>query len=220
MDLGGESNTWGVILRELPEKGLVLEKGLSLTEKGVVAVSLEEILAYVKANRVLATSIDAPLNFSLKIKKGFRMSDLALKELLPEGYKKWVLSYHALMGIPLRGYLLAQKLSPYCGAILETHPRASLYFMLPEERKYLAHKYKREGLLQEERNFLKTYFQKTFFLDLPLSVFEKVDFLDALICGLVSYLFMKNPERLLFLPQEEDLTGFGPFVIYHPGSSL
>ncbi len=219
VDLGGASNTWGVVLRELPEKGLFLEKGLSLKEKGLVAVSLEEILAFVRGNRVLATSMDAPLHFSLKIAKGFRRSDLTLRELLPKEYRRWVLSYHALMGIPLRGYLLAQKLSPYCGAILETHPRASLYFMLPEEKKYLAHKYKREGLVQEEKRFLQTYFQKNFSLDLPLYVFENGDFLDALVCALVSYLYIKNPESLFFLPQEEDLTGFGPFVIYYSGFS-
>jgi predicted nuclease with RNAse H fold len=214
VDLGGGSNTWAVALKKLPKRGLLLENVLSFNETELKNVTSEEILAFVKNNRVLALSIDAPLSFSLKVEKGFRLADLALRNLLPGPYRKWVLSYHTLMGIPLRGLLLAQKLSPYCGTILETHPRASFYFLLPEEKRYLASKYKKEGLLPEETDFLINYFEKHFFIKLPKMVFDKADFLDAFICSLTSYIYVKAPEKLLFLPQEEDLTGFGPFVIY------
>ncbi|PMP61413.1 MAG: hypothetical protein C0197_05685 [Caldimicrobium thiodismutans] len=213
VDLGGGEKTFAVAIREKTNVGLHIEKSLSLKNNSPKPSSMVEIIEFVRKNPVLGTAIDAPLSFSINLEKGFRASDLALRSLLPREYRKWVLSYHALMGIPLRGLLLAQKLSPYCGAILETHPRASFFFLLPKEKRYLAHKYKREPLEEEEINYLKNYFKKLFSIELTHTFFYD-DLLDALICALTSYLFFKKPEKLLFLPQEEkDLFGFGPFVI-------
>ncbi|MGB9761960.1 MAG: DUF429 domain-containing protein [Caldimicrobium thiodismutans] len=213
VDLGGGEKTFAVAIREKTNVGLHIEKSLSLKNNSPKPSSMVEIIEFVRKNPVLGTAIDAPLSFSINLEKGFRASDLALRSLLPREYRKWVLSYHALMGIPLRGLLLAQKLSPYCGAILETHPRASFFFLLPKEKRYLAYKYKKELLEEEEIDYLKNYFKKLFSLKLTHLIFYD-DLLDALICALTSYLFFKKPEKLLFLPQEEkDLFGFGPFVI-------
>lgn len=214
VDLGGGSKTYAIALREEKNKGLILEKVLSLKDKTPRSSTCEEIIEFVRKKRVLVTAIDAPLSFSLTLEKGLRSSDLALKALLPKENRKWVLSYHALMGIPLRGLLLAEKLSPYCGTIIETHPRASLYFSLSREKKYLADKYKKEALKEGEIQYLKKFFEELFSIEIENFFFYNSDLLDALICALTGYLFLKTPEKLIFLPQDEvDLIGFGPFVI-------
>lgn len=221
VDLGGGSKTFAVALKEKNEKGLFLEKALSLKNNIPRTSSLEEIAEFVRGNRVLVTAIDAPLSYSLSLERGFRSSDRALKALLPRESKKWVLSYHALMGIPLRGLLLAQKLSPYCGTIIETHPRASFFFLLSEEKRYLAHKYKKEILKENEREYLKNLFKELFSLEFEEEIFHKADLFDAILCAITGYLFLKSPENLIFLPQEEkDLIGFGPFVIIGRSFSL
>lgn len=216
VDLGGGNNTWAIAIRE-EEKGLAVERTLSLKNKNPEACSFEEIFEFVRNYTVLATAIDAPLSYSLTLKKGLRSSDLALKALLPKEYRNWVLSYHALMGIPLRGFLFAEKLSPYCGAIIETHPRASFYFILPEEKKYLAYKYKKSSLDEKEIEYLKFLFKEFFSLALFAFHFNIIDLFDAILCALTAYLYMKMPEKLVFLPKKEkDLTGYGPFVIIGP----
>ncbi|MEZ0343263.1 MAG: DUF429 domain-containing protein [Caldimicrobium sp.] len=220
VDLGGGSNTWAVALKE-EEKVLFVEKALSLKGENPEPCSFEEIFEFARKHSVLVSAIDAPLSYSLTLKKGLRSADLALKGLLPKEYRNWVLSYHALMGIPLRGLLFAQKLSPYCGAIIETHPRASFYFLLPEEKKYLSYKYKKSSLDEGEIEYLKFLFKEFFSLKLLSSHFHKADLLDAILCALTAYLYLKMPEKLLFLPKKEkDLTGYGPFVIIEPSFSL
>ncbi len=212
VDLGGSSKTYALALKE-ERKKVKLIKALSLTEKKIKALSLKEIEIFTKENRVLGCAIDAPLSFSPSIEKGLRKSDQSLRSLLPKKAQGWVLSYHTLMGIPIRGYLLAQNLSPFCGALLKTHPRASFYFLLPEEKRAITFKYKKEALTLEEKTFLSELFSSQFSLEVPLPIFEHPDSLDALICALTVYFYFKNPEKLLFLPQEEELQGFGPFVI-------
>ena len=198
-----------------------MERALSLKKDAPEACSVEEIFEFVRNNAVLGIAIDAPLSYSLTLKKGLRSADFALKELLPKGYRNWVLSYHALMGIPLRGFLLAQRLSPYCGAILETHPRASLYLILPEEKKDLAYKYKKERLNKGDFEYLASFFKECFSLELLENHLYSPDLFDALLCALAAYLYLKMPEKLLFLPMEEkDLTGYGPFVVIGPSVSL
>ncbi|MCS7199500.1 MAG: DUF429 domain-containing protein [Caldimicrobium sp.] len=215
IDLGGSKNTWVVALKENPyerERLYLCEAPLKNNYPG--KIPLEEILKFAKENRVLTVAIDAPLSFSLNLEKGWRKSDLTLRSLLPQEGKNWVLSYHALMGIPIRGYLLAQSLCPYVGTILESHPRANLYMILPENRKYLAHKYKKGGLLPEERSFLMSYVTDLFKIELTEEVIDNSGLLDALLCALVGFYYCRYPEKLTFLPPEEEAIGFGPFVIF------
>ena len=217
IDIGGGANTWALALERHPsEKKLSLVSGeLSLKDKPS-PVSLQEICEFLFKRRVLVTALDAPLSFSLALEKGLRRSDQALRELLPSKAKSWVLSYHGLMGIPLRAYLLAKSISPYCGTILETHPRASLYFLLPNAKREIAFKYKKEGLSEAEILWLRDFLRELFSLDAPLDLLKRDGVLDALICALTAYLYQKAPEKLFFLPQEEDLEGFGPFVVIWP----
>ncbi|OAQ20575.1 hypothetical protein [Thermosulfurimonas dismutans] len=56
--------------------------------------------------------------------------------------RNWVVSYHGLQAVPVRGKILAEALSPVVETILETHPRVSLYFCLQEEMKDLVFLYK------------------------------------------------------------------------------
>lgn len=217
VDIGGGENTWAVALCEEHLSGkLRLEEGI-LSPAGIRRVAMTEIESFCHAERVLGVAVDAPLSFSLALEKGFRASDRKLRELLPRGCRSWVLSYHGLMGIPIRAYLLAGKLSPYCGTIIETHPRAGLFFILPEERRNLSLKYKGEGLSSEEILWLADFLKERFCLEISqrtvTSLLAKEGILDALICALTVWAYHRAPERLLFLPSEEGLQGYGPFVV-------
>lgn len=217
VDIGGGENTWAVALVEEGSAGKIALYLEGLSFAGQRKVALSEIERFCLSERVLGIAIDAPLSFSLNLEKGFRASDRRLRELLPREYRSWVLSYHGLMGIPIRAYFFAKHLSPYCGTIIETHPRAGLYFILPEERKVLAWKYKRSGLSEEETRWLKEFLEEKFSLSISdafeSSVMRKEGILDALMCALTAFTYHRFPERLLFLPSEEGLEGFGPFVV-------
>lgn len=214
IDLAGSKNTWAVSL-EKGEKGLALTPVLSLKNSSSPSIitDLFEILSFCMKNKVLSVAIDAPLSFSLSNSTGFRLSDRKLKELLPKKAKNWVVSYHALMGVPIRALLLAQEISPYCGAILETHPRACFYLALPEDKKYLAFEYKKRNLNEEEEKFLLKFFLEKFKLKISFPFSFKEGIIDAIFCALVANFYFSSPERLLFLPSEEGLKGFGPFVL-------
>ena len=175
---------------------------------------IKDVIKFCLNYKVLGVGIDAPLSFSLfEDRRGLRSSDRILKEMLPKKAKNWVVSYHTLMAVPLRALLLAEKLSPFCGTILETHPRACFYFSLAEEYKPLAFKYKKENLIAEEVGFILKMFEERFRLKglIKESVVEGV--IDAIFCGLAVYFFHRFPEKLKFLPSEPSATGFGPFVI-------
>lgn len=217
VDIGGGENTWALVLREERPKGEVILHREALSLAGPKRVSLSEIEQFCQTEKVLAVAIDAPLSFSPTLEKGFRKSDKTLRDLLPKDYKNWVLSYHGLMGIPIRAYLFAKRISPYCGTIIETHPRAGLFFILPEERRVLASKYKRGGLSTEELSWLVDHLRAKYDIVIPGDCsdlfFGKEGLIDALICALTAWAYHRFPERLIFLPQDEGLEGFGPFVV-------
>ncbi len=214
IDLAGTKNTWAV---SLEKKGnyLSLTETLSLKkpEQPLAIKDLFEVVSFCTKNRVLSVAIDAPLSFSLSNLTGFRLSDIKLKEMLPKNAKKWVVSYHALMGVPIRAFLLAQEISTYCGTILETHPRACFYFTLPEDKKYLAFEYKKRKLTEEEKSFLLQFLFKKFHLKFLFSFSLNEGILDAIFCALVASFYIFFPEKLYFLPSESGLKGFGPFVL-------
>jgi len=215
IDIAGKDNTWAVVLSEKQGK-LQLEKFLCLENLNAPkSVPLHKIVEFVKKEKVLCTAIDAPLSYSLNNETGLRKSDKVLKALLPKNAKNWVVSYHALMGVPLRALLLAEGISPYCGAILETHPRASFYFSLPEKKKEIAFKYKKSGI-EEEKEFLLNWLKKRFNLLIPLEIKLKEGILDAIFCALAGYFYFVSPAKLIFLQSEKNLKGFGPFVVISP----
>ncbi len=213
IDIAGSKNTWAVALKK--QNNLLNLSPLLSLKSPLQPSPIKDFLPIVdfcKKEKVLAVAIDAPLSFSLKDEKGLRTSDKALKKLLPKKAKSWVVSYHTLMAVPIRALLLSEALSPLCGTIIETHPRASLYFCLPEDKKEISFIYKKKLLLKDEKfliNWLKEVFQLN--IDFEFKLTEGI--LDAIMCAIAGYLYHKSPERLLFLPSEENFKGFGPFVI-------
>ncbi len=204
VDLGGEENTWAVAVdREgNPFPGLSLPEG--------EPVALAEILDFIRKNRVLAAALDAPISFSLTDRKGLREADHRLREILrgEGGEPGWVVSYHALMGIPVRGLLLAEALAPMVGTIIETHPRAALYLALPQEKKSLVKTYK--GLRPEAEAALRELWRALFPEENPRRITHGL--LDASVCALTARAYHLAPENLLFLPSSGS-RGFGPFVV-------
>ncbi|AEH22472.1 hypothetical protein TOPB45_0366 [Thermodesulfobacterium geofontis OPF15] len=213
IDIAGSKNTWVIALKN-EDKILKLCPLLSLETPSFPSYieDFSLIINFCKKNKVLAVSIDAPLSFSFKDKKGLRISDKALKELLPKKARSWVVSYHTLMAVPIRALLLSEALSPFCGTIIETHPRASFYFCLPENKKELAFIYKK-SLPEDEKNFLIEWLKEKFNLSIDFEFNLTEGILDAIMCALACYFYHRMPEKLIFLPGEEALKGFGPFVV-------
>jgi len=209
VDLAGEVHTWAVALDR---------KDLSVKEwqPGL----LKELVAFCEDHPILGAAIDAPLTFGLSDRKGFREIDQKLRALLPKEARNWVVSYHGLQAVPIRGKILAEALSPLVGTILETHPRSSLYFLLPEGEKYLAFQYKRR-----RGEFLKSgkaackkildHLKNRFGIEISTPEKEITDgLIDALLCALTVYLFHTAPEKLLFLSEKgQGVFGRGPFVV-------
>ncbi len=214
IDIAGYKNTWAVVL-SLEKKGIYLKSILSLENPlKPKSMSLKDIANFCQNNKVLAVAVDAPLSFSIESEKGIRNSDKVLRDLLPSEAKPWVVSYNALMAIPIRAYLLAQTIAPYCGTIIETHPRASFYFSLPDNKKTLAFIYKKVNL-NKEKKFLINWLENKFDLCLPFDFKVTEGILDAILCAVTGYFYHRYPEKLLFLPEESNLKGFGPFVVIY-----
>jgi len=116
------------------------------------------------------------------------------------------------MAVPIRALLLSEALSPFCGTIIETHPRASFYFCLPENKKELAFIYKK-SLPEDEKDFLIRWLKEKFNLSIDFEFNLTEGILDAIMCALACYFYHRIPEKLIFLPGEEALKGFGPFVV-------
>lgn len=215
IDIAGSKNTWVVAL-ESKNNSLELCPLLSLKcpSSPTYIEDFYPIIEFCKKNRVLAVTFDAPINFSLKDRGGFRVSDKTLKKLLPKKAKSWVVSYHTLMAVPIRALLLSKLLSPFCGTLIETHPRANLYFCLPEEKKIISFTYKKI-FSQEDKIFLFNWLQEKFKLTIKFSLNFTEGILDAVMCALTGYFYHKMPEKLMFLPVDETSIGFGPFVVIY-----
>jgi predicted nuclease with RNAse H fold len=213
IDIAGSKNTWAVSLKY--EKSF-LKLCPSLSLKSPLEPSYTEdflpIIEFCMKEKVLSVAIDAPLSFSLEDKKGIRLSDKALKKILPSKARSWVVSYHALAAIPIRALLLSEALSPFCGTIIETHPRASLYFCLPQDKKEISFRYKK-NLSAADKKFLIAWLKKKFQLSIDFDFNLTEGILDAIMCALAGYFYHRAPEKLIFLPSEKNFKGFGPFVI-------
>ncbi len=207
VDVAGEENTWAVVL----SGDLTVLPVLSLSEGR--SVTLYEIVKFFEENTALAVAIDAPLTFGLMDEGGFRESDRVLREILKMkgGNPNWVVSYHVLQAVPVRGLTLAEALSPLVGTLIETHPRASLFLSLPKELKTLVQLYKRdENSLRTIWRFLVERWQLRT-EKVPRFVSDGI--VDALVCAITAYLYHKKPEELLFLPPTKGARGRGPFVV-------
>jgi len=213
----------------LERKSLRPLRALSFAESS--PTSLTEIWKFVRRQRVLAVALDAPLSFSFKDQRGWRPADRILRDVLRQsgGDPGWVMSYHALMGLPIRALLLAEALSPLVGTILETHPRAGLFLSLPELREEIQKYKSRRSSRGEKARSCRLLWEALGKIAVALGkrsglvsatggLFpappEPSDGLvDALACALTAAAYHLFPENLLFLPPSR--RGFGPFVVFN-----
>ena len=99
-----------------------------------------------------------------------------------------------MQAVPLRAQQLASLILPYVGALIETHPRSSLFFILKEKSESLK-KYKTSfKYLRQLTNKVFDYIPRLLNIDFVISPKEiKTDgALDALICALMAFLYIKD----------------------------
>jgi len=223
VDIAGAGNTWACALQNTGATLLVQEPPCSK--------KLDQIVTYCDEKLVLAAAIDAQLTWApIEVEDaGFRTSDVSLRDMLPN--KKWVQSQNSLMAVTVRGRQLAECLAPRVGTLIETHPRACLYFFAEANDKSLVesvnlYKYKpKKGDSQEDKkrakeeaNRLWNRWTQRFNIKQPKNACDVNDgALDALVCATIAYLFHESPEYLCLLVHEaRDKRGQGPFMVLRP----
>ena len=208
IDVAGASNTW---CAALSDDGTQLKLALAPH-----VATLPDIVAYTNDNDVLAAAIDAQLSIAMSNLTGFRSGDTELRNLLPAQHRNWVASVNSLMAVPIRGQMLADALSPSVATIIETHPRASLYFGCPPDHEDSIANYKRDPGAAECVSHLWAYWSTSFGLTDALST-NTDGALDAVVCATIAYLCHNDPTRLFRLRHNAvDRTGHGPFYILDP----
>jgi predicted nuclease with RNAse H fold len=210
VDIAGADNTWVAAL-------VAADDGCTIVLEPC-RHSLKQIVTYCRTETVAAVAIDAQLTMSLAAEKGFRPSDWRLRELLPADCRNWVASVNSLMSVPVRGQVLTDFLAPYVGTILETHPRASLYFALGNLSGRPVQNYKGQGT-GARKNVLQLWEQWSKRYGISSEPPPNGDgALDALVCATVAYLYHHAPETLLRLTGDDaELRGRGPFYVVASG---
>lgn len=225
VDIAGKNNTWACVLesdgrnhnrvlKEAPQK----ESILSLTE-----------FVQEESYDLAGVAIDAPLTWAVDPAEegGFRSSDLELKQMLASGsrdtgglnpgyVRSWVMSSSSMHAVPLRGSRLAELLGPDVGTIIETHPRACLWFFCQSRGKPLrdVYLYKKNGEMQALRRLWDGW-ADAFEIKVPRDIQINHDGqVDALVCATVACLFHQEPARLKRLKHTAtDRRGRGPFYV-------
>jgi len=210
VDVAGASNTW--VCGLAPAEG-----GLTLILPPAVQ-TLEAIVRYTEEEPVVAVAIDAPLTSAISDENGFRASDKELRKLLPVEFRAWVASQNSLMAVPLRGRQLADALAPTVGTILETHPRACLFFaardLMEPLRKYKKDEAASAALYQR---ILWDHWVTQFRIGGEQSPQLSDGALDALVCATIAALFHRQPHTLRKLCHDAaGKTGRGPFYVLEP----
>jgi len=210
IDIAGAENSWVC--------ELIWDENKLFWQKPPYQIkALGEILEIVRNKDFICCAIDAPLSFSLQAQK-WRLSDIALRCFLRREEKNWVQSPNSMQAVPLRGQQLASLIKPYIGTIIETHPRSSLAFML-NERSELLKTYKTSSkalqrLRKEVFNALPSLLDIS--LKIPQAGIKTDGGLDAFICALIAFLYIKDYNQIYKLPLEKDLRGFAPFYVFRP----
>jgi predicted nuclease with RNAse H fold len=204
VDIAGADNTWVAgLARTADGLAIVLPPG---------QMTLAEILAYCRREPVLAVAIDGQLSMSTDDERGFRDSDHALRALLPPQNRNWVASFNSLMAVPMRSLLLAERLAPEVGTLLEVHPRASLWFALGADRPDAVRHYKKHPDAAVHVATLWAGWAERFAIQGQAPSTDGG--LDALVCATLGYLYGQQPESLLHLRHPAPhKSGFGPFVV-------
>lgn len=142
--------------------------------------------------------IDAPLSLP---DDTWREEDIKLRELLGEInplYKRWVMPPLKLRGmesLTRRGISLYELLSPHM-IVGETHPRASLLFLLDDKK--VVERYKGGGneVIKRVEESLKNFLR----FDRELKTDDEV---DAIVAALTAHYYIGNRERVRFLRRDE-----------------
>jgi predicted nuclease with RNAse H fold len=209
VDVAGEKKTWVSALT-------AAEGGLELSSEAQ-PMGLESIVHFCEGNEVVSIAIDAPLTAALTDKHGRRTSDDELKDLLPRN-SNWVMSANSMMAVPVRGQLLADALAPIVGTIIETHPRACLYFFAGQKNAVESvANYKKSD--REGRRHTQTLWNMWIdhFKINSKQQADSDDALDSLVCATVAYLYHGKPTALRKLVHKAiKLYGRGPFVVLDP----
>ena len=207
VNVAGTKNTWIA--------GLSADNGSLEVVVSPRLATLSEVFDLCEQRNVVAVAIDAQLTIALSEDSGFRTSDLHLRSLLPADCRNWVASINSLMAVPVRGQLLADTLSPTVATILETHPRASLFFGLEQNAPVseAIRNYKRgEGTQAHIRTLWQAWAER--YHVRSNSPVHSDGALDAVVCATVAYLFHPMPEKLLRLRHEvPHKTGRGPCYV-------
>jgi predicted nuclease with RNAse H fold len=209
VDIAGGENTW---LACLAKDGTRV-----FLEQQPRRASLAEIVQLAEQRDVVAVAVDAQLSIAVSDENGFRSSDLELRSLLPEGFRTWVASFNSLMAVPIRARMLAEGLSPAVATIIETHPRASLYFACGEVLDQAVRDYKKNGPdIPGHVDALWKAWCSRFAIEGALGHSSDSP-LDSAICATVAYLLHHRPNDLFRLRHSAgDKTGRGPFFIVNP----
>ena len=211
VDVAGEKRTWVAALR-------LVGGSLELVEEPK-PMSLEAIVRLCEEQEAIAVALDAPLTAALTDKNGRRSADEELASLLPHGSHQWVMSANSMMAVPFRGQLLAEALSPIVGTILETHPRACLFFA-SGPRQHLrdaVDKYKGRGSEATKDVELLWGAWVDRFKIRGTKTNQSHDALDSLVCATVAYLYHAQPEALRRLVHKAvKRYGRGPFFVLAP----
>jgi predicted nuclease with RNAse H fold len=179
--------------------------------------ALLEVVDLVSEKDFIACAIDAPLTFIPQSKK-WRLSDIELRCLLDKDFKNWVQSPNSMQAVPLRAQQLTSLILPYVSTIIETHPRSSLAFILNKKNEALK-RYKtslkhlnklKELIFNRLSSLLNTSFT------MSAKEIETDGALDAFICALISFIYIKDYKRLYKLPLGAGARGFAPFYVFKP----
>jgi predicted nuclease with RNAse H fold len=202
VDIAGNDNTWVAGLTP-SARGLQVAFGPKLANP-------EQLLAVLSTSPAIAVAIDGQLSLAFSDANGFRSSDRELRALLPADCRTWVASANSLMAVPLRANLLAERIRPDVGTVLETHPRASLLLELGPSFLRDVKDYKRSVDAVTRLSFA---WAERF--SIHGGVVATTDgALDALVCATVAFCFHREPQRLRYLRHTApDRRGGGPFVV-------
>jgi predicted nuclease with RNAse H fold len=208
VDIAGGENTWLACLAKEGDR-IVLEQPPR-------RVSLVEITQLAEQRDVVAVAIDAQLSIALSDENGFRSSDVELRALLPADFRNWVASFNSLMAVPIRARLLSEALSPSVGTILETHPRACLYFGSSPALDGSVRQYKKGANTAQHVQSLWQFWSQRFNVEGELGG-PTDGALDAAVCATLAYLSHHRPEDLYRLRHAAvDKSGRGPFYVVKP----
>lgn len=208
VDIAGADNTWVA--------------GIARSDSGLDVVlppqlmTLDGIVAYCQQEQVVAVAIDGQLSMATSDERGFRASDKELRELLPRQNRNWVASFNSLMAVPMRSMLLAERLTPDVGTMLEVHPRASMWFAFSESMPLAVRRYKKhEDAPQHVASLWKGWSER---YGIRSDVAPTTDGgIDAIVCATVAWLYGNRPDTLHFLRHPAThKTGYGPFYVLRP----